>query len=274
MTRDYNKQRRDDMRPSSRNQSTNRYRNEQPPRPARPRLNRETVDRAWEAGAATQHPDYRPRRSNASNGQPPRDNWRYNQSSEHSSAQNGRKPYRNQVDRNRRFERNGDNNPGFRSHPYNSGRGGFDDQRTNRPGYRDNSFSQTNERRSPYRGNDQKRDNQRRYPENSERQPRDVGRSIALPRATRGAHASSDATTASRVSLNLMAGRAQATGHLCEMPRIRAGRVVPRRHAGHIPPGVPRTTASPHRRHSLKATMSVSTPPTLRTSAGPSRRAG
>ena len=61
MTRDFNKPKRDDSNPSFRNSSPNRNRDERSPRPARPRLNRETVDRAWESGAQQQHADYRPR---------------------------------------------------------------------------------------------------------------------------------------------------------------------------------------------------------------------
>lgn len=74
MTRDFNKQRRDDVRPSSRNSSSNRYREERPSRPPRPRLNREAVDRAWENGANHEHADYRTRSNNAP---PRRDSGRY-----------------------------------------------------------------------------------------------------------------------------------------------------------------------------------------------------
>ena len=76
MTRDFNKQDRDDSRSSFRNNSSNRYGEERSPRPPRARLNRETVDRAWENGAPSLHADYRTR---SSNGQPPRNNWRSNQ---------------------------------------------------------------------------------------------------------------------------------------------------------------------------------------------------
>ncbi|MFL5628573.1 MAG: hypothetical protein ACJ788_23575, partial [Ktedonobacteraceae bacterium] len=190
MTRDYNKQRRDDVRPFSRNQSTDRYRNEHFSRPARPRLNRETVDRAWEAGASTNHPDYRPRRNNPVNEQASRDNRHYHQSSEHSPTQNGRKPFGNRQDNNRRFERTPANNSGFRSRPVNSDRGRFDNQRTNeyrqrpddrynhgnRPDFRDNTQPSTYERRSPYRDNDQNRGFQRHDNERYDRQPREFGR--------------------------------------------------------------------------------------------------
>jgi hypothetical protein len=58
MTREFNSQRRDDSRPSFRR--THPYDNgtTRSPRPGRPRLNRETVDRAWETGAQHHHADY------------------------------------------------------------------------------------------------------------------------------------------------------------------------------------------------------------------------
>jgi hypothetical protein len=197
MTRDYNKQRREDARPSSRYQPpANGNRDEQAPRPARPRLNRETVDRAWEAGAPMQHADYRPRRSNTSNGQPPRGNWRNNQSSGHSSPQNGRGSFGNQTDHNRRFERTSDNNAGYPSRSFNSDRGRFDDQRgngyrqnagpyrgTNRPGFRDNGNPQTNDRRPQGRGSDQGREFQRGNSAGYGPQPREFGRDQRAPRS-------------------------------------------------------------------------------------------
>ena len=89
MTRDFNKQNRDDSRSSFRNNSSNRYGEERSPRPPRARLNRETVDRAWENGAPSLHADYRARNSN---GQPPRNNWRSNQNSS-SNAPGGNRAY-------------------------------------------------------------------------------------------------------------------------------------------------------------------------------------
>src|SRR5512146_926889 len=134
MTREFNKQRRDDSRPSFRNQSSSSSGDERSARPARPRLNRETVDRAWESGAQQQHADYRPR---SGNGQAPRTNWR----SEHSSSQNspsGNRPYGNRSenyrDTPRRFERPFNNNQGSRS--FDPGRRNFDDHRSGeRSGY-------------------------------------------------------------------------------------------------------------------------------------------
>lgn len=61
MTKDFNKPRRDEKRPSSRYTPSNQHREEQPFKPARPRLSRDAVDRAWENGANHQHADYRPR---------------------------------------------------------------------------------------------------------------------------------------------------------------------------------------------------------------------
>lgn len=61
MTRDFNKQRRDDMRPSSRHTPSDNYREERPFKSARPRLSRDTVDRAWENGATQKYADYQPR---------------------------------------------------------------------------------------------------------------------------------------------------------------------------------------------------------------------
>jgi hypothetical protein len=97
MTRNFNKQQQDDERPSFRNKpSNNKYGEERPSRPARPRLNRETVDRAWESGAQTQHHDYHPR---TQNGQPTRNgqpiNNRYSDSRD---TTNGHRPYGNRPE--------------------------------------------------------------------------------------------------------------------------------------------------------------------------------
>lgn len=50
------------MRPSSRNSAFGKYREEQS-RPARPRLSRDAVDRAWENGATRTYADYHPRQN-------------------------------------------------------------------------------------------------------------------------------------------------------------------------------------------------------------------
>jgi hypothetical protein len=63
MTKHFSNQRRENMRPSSRNASSGRYREEQSFKPGRPRLSRDTVDRAWENGATRTYADYRPRQN-------------------------------------------------------------------------------------------------------------------------------------------------------------------------------------------------------------------
>ncbi len=63
MTRNFSNQRRDDMHPSSHNSDSGKYREEQSSRPARPRLSRDAVDRAWENGATRTYADYRPRQN-------------------------------------------------------------------------------------------------------------------------------------------------------------------------------------------------------------------
>jgi hypothetical protein len=123
MTREYNKPRRNDARPPFRQQSSSgRYGEEQSPRPGRPRLNREIVDRAWEQGAQTQHADYHPRTNNGQG----RQNWRSNQS-EYSSYQNGagadrpygnrQRPYDNTRNRQDNYRRNGPAPQGYRGTP-------------------------------------------------------------------------------------------------------------------------------------------------------------
>ena len=135
MTREFDKQRRNDSRPSFRNRSANSNGNERSPRPARPRLNREIVDRAWESGAQQTHDDYRPR---AKNGQAPQRDRRNQQPPAYSSSQNGRggnRPYNNgrneqYRDNPRRFERAPGENSGPRSRS-------FDSSSTNRREYTD-----------------------------------------------------------------------------------------------------------------------------------------
>jgi hypothetical protein len=197
MTREFDKQRRNDSRPSFRNKPVNRYGDQRAPRQARPRLNRETVDRAWESGAQHAHADYRPR---GNNGQPPRNNRHNQQPSEYSSTQNGHggnRPYNNQRQgqyRDRRSQRTPGENYGPRSRSFdssNTGRRDFDDQRSGerrdyrersngpdrRPGYRDNrDNAQSRGQRGQFRGRDQDRDYRRRDFERDERGRRDAGR--------------------------------------------------------------------------------------------------
>ena len=109
MTRDFNKPNRDDSRSSFRDKPSNQYGEERSPRPARVRLNREMVDRAWENGAPSLHPDYRARNTN---GQPPRNNWRSNQNSS-PNAPGGNRAYGTRQNTNRNdsqnFERRSNN---------------------------------------------------------------------------------------------------------------------------------------------------------------------
>ena len=63
MTRNFSNQRRDGMHPSSRNSASDKHRDEQSSRPARPRLSRDAVDRAWENGATRTYADYHPRQN-------------------------------------------------------------------------------------------------------------------------------------------------------------------------------------------------------------------
>ncbi len=98
MTRNYNNQRRDGSRPSSRSSSTNRPgegRSQYTPRAARPRPNRESLDQAWESGAAPKHADYRSRTPQRQSSQQNRHN---SQSSEHSPNHNSSRPFDNRQD--------------------------------------------------------------------------------------------------------------------------------------------------------------------------------
>ena len=185
MTRDYNKQRRDNARPFSRNQSSNRPGAQRSPRQARPRLNRETVDRAWESGAPNRHADYRTRSS--SSGQPPRNRWHNNQPSQSSEhARPGRRPSGNSD---RSFARTPRANPGPRSRSFDSNRRNFDDRRSYssspnrngaRPEFRDNS--RHHEQRPQFRENDQSRSYQRPGSRPYDRQPRDFDPKNRSPR--------------------------------------------------------------------------------------------
>src|SRR5215470_2539240 len=92
MTREFNQKPRYDSRPPYRGSSSNnRYGAEQPSGPTRPRLNRTTVDRAWENGAPHRHADYKARHPNEAGTNQTRQgpnsqrNWRNTQQSEHSS---------------------------------------------------------------------------------------------------------------------------------------------------------------------------------------------
>jgi hypothetical protein len=192
MTREFNKPGRDDSRPSFRDRSSNNHGDERAPRPARPRLNRETVDRAWESGGQRTHADYRPR---STNGQPPRKNWHNQSPAEYSSSQNGHggnRPYNSNRqeqyrDNPRRFERTSNDTYGPRSRPSEAGRREYEDQRFGerrsygerpgsngarpaRPPYRDNrDNNQPRGRGGPFQGRDQDRDHRRRDFDRDER---------------------------------------------------------------------------------------------------------
>jgi hypothetical protein len=190
MTRDFNNQRREDRRPDSRHSSPRRYGEERSPRPARPRLNRDTVDRAWENGARQNHADYRTRSD--TNSHPPRDNRRHNQYSDQYSAQNSRnnrKPYGNRQANYRPGERTPRSNSGPRS--FESGMRHFNEQSYNeherqgysadqprqagyRPGNRGNA--QHPNTRSQFRDRDQYSGSQRREFDRDSRQPRSYDR--------------------------------------------------------------------------------------------------
>jgi hypothetical protein len=122
MTRDFNKQRRNDPNTyqyryqdsghyssfrstPSNSEPSNRHGNARPLRSPRPRLNRETVDRAWREGAPHSHSDYHPRGTTNSHPQPRRGYQRSENST--SFNQPGNSNHRHfDRDNTRRFEQN------------------------------------------------------------------------------------------------------------------------------------------------------------------------
>ena len=177
MTKDFSKQRRDDQRPSSRNSSSGRYGEERSPRPTRPHLNRQSVDRAWENGAPQNHADYRGNRNNK-HAQPPRDNQRHQSQFDQPSAQysrngpnssagrNSNRPYGNRQDNYRQNENApyDDQRPRYSSTDYNvrdSGNSHFQNQRRQAP--MDRPASQR-----PYRDNPRYRDSSNQYGDRNE----------------------------------------------------------------------------------------------------------
>ncbi len=177
MTRDFNNQQREEEQPDSRSSSSRRYGEERSPRPARPRLNRDMVDRAWENGARQNHADYRTRSDNHRHQSP--DNRQRNQYSNQSSTQNSRnyhKSYGNRQDDYRPGERTHRSNYGPRPRSYESGMRVFNEQhyneherrgyseRPNQAGYRPDKrqSAQHPNSRSQYRDSDQYRGPQRR----------------------------------------------------------------------------------------------------------------
>jgi hypothetical protein len=90
MTREFKKQRRDDSRPSLRPTRFNGHKAERFARQDHPRLNRETVDRAWESGARHHHADYLPRDVSGRTARNGRYNRSDRQDAEQASFQRGR----------------------------------------------------------------------------------------------------------------------------------------------------------------------------------------
>jgi hypothetical protein len=119
------------MRPYVRQQPPRRPGEERFERPDRPRLNRETVDRAWENGAQINHADYHPRNNNRQS----RPGSQYGQRGRNSSGYRRDYDYapneREREDSDRRNDRQhySPRNSGPRSRSYNNGR--FDEQRSN-----------------------------------------------------------------------------------------------------------------------------------------------
>jgi len=162
MTRQFNKQPRDDSRPPSRNISSSRYQEEQSSRSERPRLNRAMVDRGWENGTPRHHADYRPR---TSNGQAPHNNWRKNQEAGNSSH-NG--PAGNRTNGNRQSQSNYGNQAQrsepssqsssaprkrpFDSKGYNAENRRFNNQQGDEPYSYNNRQAQNNQRQPQGRG--------------------------------------------------------------------------------------------------------------------------
>lgn len=140
------------MRPSSRNQSSGRYGDSRPSRPGRPRLNRETVDRAWENGASRDHADYHPRQSNA---RPYSQQRPYNRDG-NAPSQNNRRPY-SQGNGNTRYGNQGRGDARPSTRPYGDRRNrSFND--SERP------YGNRNERPGGYAGGEQRP--YRRYEDN------------------------------------------------------------------------------------------------------------
>lgn len=161
MTRNFDSQRRDNSHPSPRGQSSGRYGDSRPPRPGRPRLNRETVDRAWENGASRDHADYHPRQPNA---RPYSQQRPYNRDGS-APSQNNRRPY-SQGNGNTRYgnQGRGDTRPSTR--PYGDRR----DPRNRSFNDGERPYSNRNERsggyggeQRPYRRYDDNRTSDRRY---------------------------------------------------------------------------------------------------------------
>jgi hypothetical protein len=110
MTRDFSNQRQDDRRPSSRHTSSGNFREERPSNSQRPRLSRDTVDRAWENGANRTHADYHPRQT--PNTPPAQRQGRPSSGFERSQPSQNRRPYEARQD-NYRGPSAGSPRPGY-----------------------------------------------------------------------------------------------------------------------------------------------------------------
>lgn len=173
MTRHFSKHERDDERPRSRPSPSGSYGEERSPRAARPRLNRNTVDKAWENGARQNHADYRAR--DARGGQQPRENWRRPRQSGQPSAYTGRNnhddsrsSYGNRSSDYRRGERTPDRYQGSRPRSFEPGTRRFDERQYNqRRDYRPRAES------SDFRPREDSRSTGNRHPSRSydERRP-------------------------------------------------------------------------------------------------------
>lgn len=184
MTRDFSKHERDDERPRSRNSSSGSQGEERSPRPARPRLNRNTVDQAWENGARQNHSDYRARDTRG--GQPSRENWRRPRQSGQPSTYNGRNnnnnsrpSYGNRSSDYRRSEHTPDRSQGSRPRSFESGMRRFDERqynqrrdyqpRTENSDFRPREDARYSNNRPPSRGYERRDD---RAPRNFQRDER------------------------------------------------------------------------------------------------------
>ncbi len=188
MTRHFNKHERDDERPRSRNSSSGSYGEERSPRPARPRLNRNTVDQAWENGARQNHADYRAR--DARGGQAPRENWRRPRQPGQPSAYNdrnnnntGRSSYGNRPTDYRRGEHTPDRSHSSRPRSFESGMRRFDERqynqhrdyrpRTENSDFRSRDDSRSANNRPPSRGYESRDDRAPRHFQRDERPRRE-----------------------------------------------------------------------------------------------------
>lgn len=135
MTRELNKQWRNDTRQSFRKPSPRRYGEERSSHTNRPRLSREVVDRGWEQGAQNHHPDYKPRNGNSSLYQ----NKRQGSSPQQNRPQANR--YNNNYrDNSRRFEHESSDNQGAHPRSFTSGRRDYNRDQNFR---RDSGFQRT-----------------------------------------------------------------------------------------------------------------------------------